>query len=79
MRISAESGVRYLQIFDMFLRWQFASLHIFFHMLFHTEAIVHYDPTLQADDLGAMNSSPTRTYSRFGLWLTLELMTTRFV
>ena len=43
MRISAESGVRYLQIFDMFLRWQFASLHIFFHMLFHTEAIVHYD------------------------------------
>ena len=43
IRISAKSRVRYLRIFDMFVRWKFVSLHILFHMLFHTEAIVHND------------------------------------
>ena len=36
-------------------------------------------PRLRTDKLGAMNSSPTRTYSRFGLFRNLELMTTSSV
>ena len=36
-------------------------------------------PRLRTDNLGAMNSSPTRTYVRFGLFRNLELMTTSLV